>query len=487
MQRARVSTLDVRPPASFALPAAALLGALLLPACRRDPGRQAAEEQAAATLRDLDLPRVRAAGLPQLGPHSRVILRPEGIDADNIALIRSLPRDAGKALYESLPPAEAAALPVNHRQLVPLSRWAAPPEALDPGSMQIRPLLRPLEYMASIDSKIAARDPGENLGLRLNVYAAVDAPYELVLRALFTAGQAGYAEWGLAVRGPRGEGAIPIRTLSPGVKPACIAPAIKLGPRGISVVVERRKIAGAPGACPSVPRRDGRHDLDALVSLLRRIGEAAPGCEAALVEAELQAAWGEVAPVLTAVAGDAHYNDITLGVPHIGAPDSGLDCTDAIEPAALAESLKPEAGGTAVGVVPPDAGAPPPGDAGSEEEWPFPMLPSGNSPRPAGSVAIGGSSGSNQVPGAQSVVAGMRASFRMCYGRALAEDPKVAGSIRVTAKIGPSGDVLSVTHEGQTLPEPMVRCVLARVWTAQFHEPPGGGAVLVIPISFQPP
>lgn len=470
----------VRATAALALPAAALVAALLLPACRRDPGRRAAEEQAAATARDLDLPRVRSAGLAPLGSHSRVILRPEGIDADNIALIRSLPSDVGKELYESLPPEEAAALPVVHRQLVPLARWAAPPEALDPASLEIRPLRRPLDYMASIDRKITSLDPSADPGLRLNINAAADAPYELLLRVLATAGQAGFDTWALAVRGPQGEEAIPIHTLSSGARPDCIAPALKLGPRGITVRVERRTIVGAPGACPSVPRKDGRHDLDALLSLLRRISEAAPGCGAAYLEAELQAPWGEVAPVLTAVTAEAHYNDIALAAPRIGAPDAGADCSGAIEPEALSASAKQEAEGA-------DAGAPPPDDAGTVEESPFASMQSRKSPRPAGSVAIGGSGASNQVPNAPQVIAGMRAGFRMCYGRALAEDPKVAGSIRVTAKIGPGGEVLSATHAGHKLPQQMVSCVLARVESALFSPPPGGGAVIIIPISFQPP
>ena len=37
-----------------------------------------------------------------------------------------------------------------------------------------------------------------------------------------------------------------------------------------------------------------------------------------------------------------------------------------------------------------------------------------------------------------SVVAGMQAGFRRCYNKGLAEDPNMRGSVRITAKIGPS-------------------------------------------------
>jgi hypothetical protein len=283
------------------------------------------------------------------------------------------------------------------------------------------------------------------------------------------------------VRGPQGEGAIPVRApqYAETKKPECVIPSLKVGPTGIAVRVQGRTIAGAPGACPTLPRKDGRHDTEALASMLGEIKQAMPTCGDAQVVVDLPATWGEVAPVLAAVAVDAHYEGFSLTVPLGEAPQAPVDCSGAIELAALSASPKQEAESA-------DAGAPPSEDAGTEEEWPNLSLQSGKSPPPAGSVAIGGSGASNQVPGAQRVVAGMRAGFRKCYGRALAEDPKVAGSIRVTAKIGPNGEVLSVTHQGQKLPETLVTCVLARVSSAQFPPPPGGGAVIVIPISFQP-
>ena len=48
----------------------------------------------------------------------------------------------------------------------------------------------------------------------------------------------------------------------------------------------------------------------------------------------------------------------------------------------------------------------------------------------------------------RSVVAGMAAGFRRCYNNGLKEDPNMKGSVRVTARIGPNGEVLSASASG---------------------------------------
>lgn len=58
------------------------------------------------------------------------------------------------------------------------------------------------------------------------------------------------------------------------------------------------------------------------------------------------------------------------------------------------------------------------------------------------------------------------------------------GSIRVTAKIGPQGEVLSVSPTGAGLSAKVVACVADRVGRAQFSPPEGGGATIVIPVTF---
>jgi hypothetical protein len=104
---------------------------------------------------------------------------------------------------------------------------------------------------------------------------------------------------------------------------------------------------------------------------------------------------------------------------------------------------------------------------------------------PVGNASIGGASVSGgNVANASSVVAGMAAGFRRCYNKGLAEDPNMKGSVRITAKIGPNGEVLSASPSGSGLSGTVVSCVAARVSSAQFAPPEGGGATVVIPVTF---
>jgi hypothetical protein len=98
-----------------------------------------------------------------------------------------------------------------------------------------------------------------------------------------------------------------------------------------------------------------------------------------------------------------------------------------------------------------------------------------------GSAEVRGGSVSN----ADRVVAGMRAGFRACYNRGLASNPDLQGSVRITAKIGPNGEVLSATPSATgSLGDEVVNCVVRRVQSATFSPPEGGGATIVIPVTF---
>lgn len=104
---------------------------------------------------------------------------------------------------------------------------------------------------------------------------------------------------------------------------------------------------------------------------------------------------------------------------------------------------------------------------------------------PTGNAQIGGASVmGGAVANASSVVAGMQAGFRRCYTRGLQEDPNMKGSVRITARIGPNGEVVSATSAGSGLSGSVIACVIARVQSAQFAAPEGGGSTVVIPVSF---
>jgi outer membrane biosynthesis protein TonB len=104
---------------------------------------------------------------------------------------------------------------------------------------------------------------------------------------------------------------------------------------------------------------------------------------------------------------------------------------------------------------------------------------------PTGSASVGGASVSGgNVSNASRVVAGMRAGFRACYQRALANNPDIQGSIRLSIRVGPGGEVQSVSASGN-LPPDVTGCVRSRAQAAQFDPPEGGaGAVVVVPVTF---
>jgi hypothetical protein len=121
-------------------------------------------------------------------------------------------------------------------------------------------------------------------------------------------------------------------------------------------------------------------------------------------------------------------------------------------------------------------------------------LPEGSIPLPSGSarqgtVSINADPGfaDGVVPNASSVVAGMAAGFRRCYNRGLLENPNMKGSLRITTKIGPNGEVVSASaSSGSGLSGTVVSCLTARVSSATFAKPNGGGATIIIPVSLLP-
>lgn len=105
---------------------------------------------------------------------------------------------------------------------------------------------------------------------------------------------------------------------------------------------------------------------------------------------------------------------------------------------------------------------------------------------PRGSADVGGASvAGGSVSDASRVVAQMRAGFRACYNRGLAENPDIEGKIALSIKVGPTGQVsgVSATKTGN-LPASVVDCVKSRANSATFAAPQGGAAVVQVPVSF---
>lgn len=105
-----------------------------------------------------------------------------------------------------------------------------------------------------------------------------------------------------------------------------------------------------------------------------------------------------------------------------------------------------------------------------------------------GNAALGTASVSGgAVTNAATVVAGMAAGFRRCYQKGLVEDASMKGTVRITARIGPAGEVQSAApSSGGGLSSTVTSCVAGVVSSRTFDKPAGGGATIVIPVSFSP-
>ena len=104
---------------------------------------------------------------------------------------------------------------------------------------------------------------------------------------------------------------------------------------------------------------------------------------------------------------------------------------------------------------------------------------------PKGNASVGGANVSGgSVANASRVVAGMKAGFRNCFNRELASNPDAQGTIRLTIKVGPGGEVQNVTAAPSGNLGSAVDCVKARARSAQFDPPEGGSAVVVVPVTF---
>jgi predicted flap endonuclease-1-like 5' DNA nuclease len=105
---------------------------------------------------------------------------------------------------------------------------------------------------------------------------------------------------------------------------------------------------------------------------------------------------------------------------------------------------------------------------------------------PRGSASVGDAAvAGGTVSDASRVVAQMRAGFRACYNRGLAENPDIEGKIALSIRVGPTGQVVGVTAtKTGNIPDSVIECVKSRATSASFAAPQGGAAVVQVPVSF---
>ena len=104
---------------------------------------------------------------------------------------------------------------------------------------------------------------------------------------------------------------------------------------------------------------------------------------------------------------------------------------------------------------------------------------------PRANVSASASMSGALVANSQRVVAGMSAGFRRCFMKGMASNPEMSGTVRVVARIGPSGEVVAVTATPSgTISGEVANCMASRVQSAQFDPPEGGGtATVTIPVT----
>jgi hypothetical protein len=78
----------------------------------------------------------------------------------------------------------------------------------------------------------------------------------------------------------------------------------------------------------------------------------------------------------------------------------------------------------------------------------------------------------------------MRPGFRRCYNQELANNPDAEGSIHLSIRVGPGGEVTGVSATVSGNLGSAVACVKARAAAAQFAPPDGGSAVVQVPVTF---
>ncbi|APS00299.1 AgmX/PglI C-terminal domain-containing protein [Pajaroellobacter abortibovis] len=104
---------------------------------------------------------------------------------------------------------------------------------------------------------------------------------------------------------------------------------------------------------------------------------------------------------------------------------------------------------------------------------------------PKGEARIGASSASAPVANMEATIARIRPGFKICYQQGLNVDPSMSGKVVFNVKIGPNGEVESVTAASNTgLSDQVIKCLSRKIKNAQFNPPGGTGSTIQFPVSF---
>jgi hypothetical protein len=311
--------------------------------------------------------------------------------------------------------------------------------------------------------------------LSIAILADGSTPYRVLFEVLYTAAQSELGRYDIAVRAPDGSLSWLVSRAPPisGGMVQSLREARALGlavgvvDAGYWVRVRGRHLApGCDGLGPGVTvPKAAAYDDRGLAACLRKLKDLLPEAKdvttvtlMASPAVDLQT----IASTVDALKGTAETGPLFPDV-HWGVPRDGADPGD-------------------------DGGADRGKDLASLVARPVQVGRGAAGTSARGTASIGGAAVSGgSVANAQAVVAGMAAGFRRCYNKGLSEDPRMAGSVRITAKIGPNGEVLAASPSGSGLSGTVVSCMAARVSSAQFAPPEGGSATIVSPVTLVAP
>jgi hypothetical protein len=132
---------------------------------------------------------------------------------------------------------------------------------------------------------------------------------------------------------------------------------------------------------------------------------------------------------------------------------------------------------------PPPPPPPPPveEDAGKPDEK-TPKKVGSTGPNPCTKECLG-----TATSALQSALAGRGAQARGCYEKALSTNTTLQGTMLVSVKVGPNGQVCSASISNDTLQDPMVKsCVTNHFRSSTLPAPQGGCADVNVPLRFMP-
>src|SRR5207245_6845301 len=90
------------------------------------------------------------------------------------------------------------------------------------------------------------------------------------------------------------------------------------------------------------------------------------------------------------------------------------------------------------------------------------------------------------IEDAELAVARAKKDLRACYEAALGVNAKTAGTTRMTLKVNANGEVWRVEATSIGLPAETCECLVDVGTRTKFKPPAGGGANIIVPVTFQP-